>query len=109
MKVLPTSPQPLVPLFRQRAEMDSKVAPLMLIRLFYHKLQILWPEHREFVMENHEHFALLDGDKMYTSVWSEERDYREETLVRDFATGKVLERMPGGLWSMPDGQNWILV
>lgn len=36
-------------------------------------------------------------------------DYREEVLVRDFATGKVLERMAGDLRTMPDGQKWLLV
>ena len=87
-----------------------KAAPLMLTRSPNdNKFQILWPEYREFGIEDHESFVLLDGDKMYTTVWYEDPDYREETLVRDFATGKVLERIPGSLWPMPDGQNWLLV
>ena len=45
----------------------------------------------------------------YTSVWYEDPDYREELLVRDYNTGEVLERIPGSLRSMPDGQNWLLV
>ena len=41
--------------------------------------------------------------------WYEDPDYREEVLVRDFKTGKVLKRMPGTICSMPDGQKWLLV
>lgn len=84
--------------------------PLMLTRTPNdNKFQILWPEQREFVLEDRESFELLDGDKMYTMVWHEDPDYREEILVRDYATGKLLERMPGSLLVMPDGQKWLLV
>lgn len=84
--------------------------PLMLTRTPNdNKFQILWPEQREFVLEDRECFELLDGDKMYTTVWHEDPDYREEILVRDYATGKLLERMPGSLLVMPDGQKWLLV
>lgn len=84
--------------------------PLMLTRTPNdNKFQILWPEQREFVLEDRESFEILDGDKMYTTVWHEDPDYREETLVRDYATGKPLERMPGSLLVMPDGQQWNLV
>lgn len=54
-------------------------------------------------------FSFLDGDKMYTEIWYEDPDYREETLVRDLATGEILERIPGSLHVMPDGQKWLLV
>ena len=70
---------------------------------------ILWPERREFVLEDRESFIFLDGDKMYTSIWYEDLDYREGVWVRDFTTGQVLEQMPGILWTMPDGQKWLLV
>lgn len=84
--------------------------PLMLTRTPNdNKFQILWPEQREFVLEDRESFELLEGDKMYTTVWHEDPDYREEILVRDYATGKLLERMPGSLLAMPDGQQWNLV
>lgn len=87
-----------------------KTAPLMLtLSPQDNKFRILWPERREFVLEDRESFLLLDKDKMYTTVWYEDPDYREETLVRDFTTGKVLERMPGSLCPMPDGQAWLLV
>ena len=38
----------------------------------------------------------------------EDPDYREEVVVRDAASGAVIERRPGALWRMPDGQMWIL-
>lgn len=44
-----------------------------------------------------------------SSEWYEDPDYRDEVLVRDFRTGKVLERMPGSIWPMPNGQKWLLV
>ena len=72
------------------------------------RFHILWPEHRVFELEDNEYFAFLDGDRLYTTVWHEDPDYREEVLARDYKTGAVLERMPGSLWTMPDGQKWLL-
>lgn len=84
--------------------------PLLLTRSAHdNKFQILWPERRDFAVEDHEYFAFLEGNKLYTSVWHEDPDYREEVLVRDYETGEVLERIPGNLRTMPDGQNWLLV
>ena len=60
-------------------------------------------------MEENEYFAFLEGNRLYTTVWHEDPDYRDEVLVRDFDTGKILERMQGSLRAMPDGQNWLLV
>ena len=87
-----------------------KASPLLLTRSPQdNRFCVLWPERREFVLEDRESFAFLDGDRMYTGKWYEDLDYREEVLVRDFQTGEVLERMPGSLWPMPDGQKWLLV
>ena len=87
-----------------------EASPLMLTRSAHdNKFQILWPERRDFAIEDHEIFEFLEGNRLYTSVWYEDPDYREEVLVRDFDTGEVLERIPGSLRSMPDGQNWLLV
>ena len=87
-----------------------KTAPLLLTRAPQDdRFCILWPEQREFLLEERESFIFLDGDRMYTTIWYEDPDYREEVLVRDFKTGKVLERMPGSIWPTPDGQNWLLV
>ena len=87
-----------------------QVSPLMLTRAAHdNKFQILWPERRDFAMEDHESFEFLEGNKLYTSTWYEDPDYRDEIVVRDFDTGEVLERLPGVVWTMPDGQNWLLV
>lgn len=86
-----------------------KAEPLMLTRSAHdNKFQILWPERRDFVMEDHEFFECLEGNRMYTSAWYEDPDYRDEVLVRDYETGEVLERIPGVVWTMPDGRNWLL-
>ena len=87
-----------------------EASPLMLTRSAHdNKFQILWPERRDFAIEDHEIFEFLEGNRLYTSVWYEDPDYREELLVRDYDTGELLERIPGSLRSMPDGQNWLLI
>lgn len=87
-----------------------EASPLMLTRSAHdNKFQVLWPERRDFAVEDNEYFAFWEGNRLYTTVWYEDPDYREEVLVRDFDTGDVLERVPGSLRSMPDGQNWLLV
>ena len=84
--------------------------PLMLTRSAHHnQFQILWPERRDFAIEDHEFFEFLEGNRLYTSVWYEDPDYREELLVRDYDTGELLERIPGSLRQMPNGQKWLLV
>ena len=87
-----------------------EASPLMLTRSAHdNKFQILWPERRDFAIEDHEIFEFLEGNRLYTSVWYEDPGYREELLVRDYDTGEVLERIPGNFRRMPDGQKWLLV
>ena len=87
-----------------------EASPLMLTRSAHdNQFQIIWPERRDFAIEDHEFFEFLEGSRLYTSVWYEDPDYREELLARDYDTGEVLERIPGSLRSMPDGQKWLLV
>lgn len=84
--------------------------PLMLTRSAHdNQFQILWLERRDFAIEDHEFFEFLEGNRLYTSVWYEDPDYREELLVRDYDTGELLERIPGSLRQMPNGQKWLLV
>ena len=84
-------------------------SPLMLTRSAHdNTFQILWPERREFAIEDREVFCFRTGEKLYFSVWHEEPDYREEILVRDWNTGAVLSRIPGALHPLPDGQYWVL-
>ena len=87
-----------------------EASPLMLTRSAHdNQFQIIWPERRDFAIEDHEFFEFLEGTRLYTSVWYEDPDYREEILVRDYNTGELLERIPGSLRRMPDGQSWLLV
>ena len=87
-----------------------EIPPLMLIRSGHNnRIQLLWPEHRDFAVEENEYFAFLNGNRLYTTVWYEDPNYREELLERDYDTGEVLERIPGSLRRMPDGQKWLLV
>ncbi len=87
-----------------------EASPLILTRSAHdNKFQILWPERRDFAIEDHEIFEFLEGNRLYTSAWYEDPDYREELLVRDYDTGELLERIPGNFRRMPDGQNWLLV
>jgi hypothetical protein len=87
-----------------------EASPLLMTRSAHdNQFQIIWPERRDFAIEDHEMFAFLEGNRLYTWVWYEDPDYREEVLVRDFNTRDVLERIPGNLRTMPDGQNWLLV
>lgn len=107
-----TEPLAVLPLFivTDCCNLMLEVQPLMLIRSGHNsRIQILWPERRDFAVEDDEYFAFLEGNKLYTSVWYEDPDYRAEVLVRDYETGEVLERIPGNLRVMPDGQNWLLV
>ena len=84
--------------------------PLMLTRSAHdNKFQILWPERRDFAIENHEFFEFLEGNRLYATVWYEDPDYREEVLARDFDTGEVLERIPGSFRQMSDSRRWLLV
>lgn len=71
-----------------------EASPLMLTRSAHdNKFQILWPEGRDFAIEDHEFFEFLEGNRLYTSVWYEDPDYREEVLVRDYDTSEVQEQI----------------
>lgn len=86
-----------------------KTMPLMLTRQGNDdKFQILWPEKTEFQIGNAESFLFRSDESLYFSAWWEDPEYREEILIRDMNTGKIVDRIPGGFMEMPDGQIWIL-
>jgi hypothetical protein len=86
-----------------------KTSPLMLTRQSSdNKFQILWPEKVEFNIENTESFYFRIGEKLYFSAWYEDPDYREEIMVRNMDTSKIVDRVSGSITVMPDGQMWIL-
>lgn len=84
-------------------------SPLMVIRQGFENLfQVIWPERTEFSIGNRETFYSRDGDKLYFSRWFEDPDYRDEVVIRQYPSGKILEVIPGSLYEMPDGQRWVL-
>lgn len=74
--------------------------------------QIIWPEKVDFVIGERESFFARKDGKMYFSEWNEEDDeqstYTEEVNVREYPTGKLIEKIPGSVMPMPGGENWIV-
>ena len=86
-----------------------KTEPLMLTRQgMDDKFQIIWPESAAFPIGEREAFLFRDGKKLYFATWQDEPEYREEILIRSTDTGAVIDRIPGAMMSLPDGQKWIL-
>ncbi len=84
-------------------------SPLMLIRQGdENKFEIIYPKKSSFDINNRDSLYFRDGDKLYFSTWYENPNYNEEVIVRDINTGEVLEKFPGIIQIMPDGQRWIL-
>lgn len=69
---------------------------------------LLWPKEIHFQFEENESIIFFDGDKMYTSKWVEDPEYREEVIIRDIKTGKIVKRSPGYLARMSDGSVWMM-
>lgn len=85
------------------------IEPLMLTRQGKENLfEIIYPDRIQFPIGNTESFYFRNGDKLYFSAWFEDEEYREEVIVRDFSTGEVIEKIPGSMTMMPDGQVWVL-
>ena len=83
-------------------------SPLMLTRQAGNRFQILWPEKADFAIAPSESFCFREEGRLYFSRWYEDPDYREEVIVRDLS-GEILEKYPGTLEILPDGQKWLLV
>lgn len=84
-----------------------KTAPVTLVRQDDGILQILWPDKREMAMGDTECFYFRDGDNLYCSAWSENPDYSETIIIRDYHTGEVKEQYTGCLKRMPNGDIWV--
>ena len=61
-----------------------------------------------FAINDREALNFRDGDKLYFNVWYEDPDYREETVVRSLHDGTILERFPGDIRIMPNGERWLI-
>ena len=70
--------------------------------------EIIWPERVRFAINDRETLNFRDGDKLYFNMWYEDPDYWEETLVRSVQDGAILERLPGDIRIMPNGERWLI-
>ena len=96
-------------------DLSLDTEPLMLTRQCTgtREFEILWPERLCLRMEEHESFFLRDRDKLYFNRWYEEGDgsdyrYWEETVVRAL-NGEVIDRFPGYIRVMPNGEKWYFI
>lgn len=71
-------------------------------------MEIVWPEQARLAIEDRETLNFRDGDKIYCTVWYEDPDYREETVVRSLRNGTILDRFPGDVRIMPNGEKWLI-
>lgn len=72
--------------------------------------RILWPVEALYQFEENELLDFVDGyeNKIFTSKWIEDPEYHEEVIVREMNTGKVIDRKPGYLVTMPGGVRWLM-
>lgn len=84
-------------------------SPLMIYRQGWEKqFQVIWPDKIDFAIGDRESFQFHEDGLMYFSEWFEDTEYREEIVVREYTTGKIVKRMKGTAISMPENQHWIL-
>ena len=70
--------------------------------------EIIWPEQVRFPIDERESLNFRDGDKLYFTIWYEDPDYREETIVRSLQDGTILDRFSGDIRIMPNGEKWLV-
>ena len=70
--------------------------------------ELVWPEQVRFAIKERETLNFRDGDKFYFIFWHEDPDYREETVVRSAQGGTILDRFPGDIRIMPNGDKWLM-
>ena len=85
-------------------------SPLMVTRQGpENDFQMIWPDKCRFAIGDTETFCFRDGDRLYFTRWTEEPDYREETVVRQYPDGRIIETFAGNIVNMPGGHKWLLV
>ena len=85
------------------------VRPLTLVRQGReNRFQVIWPEQGDFPIEPQESLDGRDGDVLRFSRWHEDPEYREDAVFRRYPDGAILARTPGGLFTDPGGNTWIL-
>lgn len=70
--------------------------------------EILWPEKAEIQLEENESIFQREKDLLISTKWYEDSTYHEETLIRRYPTGEILDRLSGIMMEMPDQQKWII-
>lgn len=70
--------------------------------------ELVWPETVRFAIGERETLNFRAADKLYFTVWHEDPDYWEETVVRSVLDGKILDRFPGDIRIMPNGEKWLV-
>ena len=71
-------------------------------------IEIIWPEQVRLSIEGRETLNFRDSDKLYSTIWYEDPDYREETIVRSLQDGTILDRFSGDIRIMPNGEKWLI-
>ena len=83
--------------------------PLTLVRQGHENtFQVLWPDKGSFEIAPSESFDFRDGDILVFSKWFEDPEYREETVLRRYPGGEVIETLKGPVMKGPGGQKWLL-
>lgn len=70
--------------------------------------ELVWPEQVRFSVDEKESLNFRDGDRLYFSIWHEEPNYREETLIRSVRDGSILDCLSGDICIMPNGEKWLI-
>ncbi|MDO4491667.1 MAG: hypothetical protein Q4B85_11435 [Lachnospiraceae bacterium] len=70
--------------------------------------EILWPQRSTFQTEENETVFQREGDYLISTRWYEVPEYHEETMIRRYPSGELLERIPGQMMELPDRQKWIV-
>ena len=70
--------------------------------------EIIWPEYVAFSIGIRETFLFRKDNRLYFSEWYEDSEYREEINVRAYPSGELLEKIPGTVMTLQNGEKWIL-
>ena len=83
--------------------------PLTLIRQGHDSdFDIIWPERDSFSIGVTETFSARRDDRLVFTRWYEDPDYREETVIRRYPDGEIIETVDGNMTVMPDGSLWLI-
>ena len=85
------------------------ISPLTLTRQGHEdRFQVIWPEKGDFAIAPQESLDSREGDLLIFGRWYEDPDYREETVIRRYPTGEILDNIKGTFVRMPGGETWLL-